>query len=135
MEEVKQSTALLQNAHLFAEIISFQREEEKERKKTPGCLSSGPRRDLGGTGRTSSPAQALCSSEAQQSQAVWPHCLRGGLQASKHRILNKYSSADYLILNSHAFTFFKEIWQRKPGTYFWFCFRLHFILRNFEPIQ
>ena len=45
MEEVKQSTALLQNAHLFAEIISFQREEEKERKHL-GVLVAGQEETL-----------------------------------------------------------------------------------------
>ena len=75
MEVVKQSAALLQNAHLFAEMISVQREEEK-RKKTPGCLGSGPTRDPGGTGRTTSLGQALHSSEAQQSLEVGPRGLQ-----------------------------------------------------------
>lgn len=61
--------------------------------------------------------------------------LPGRPKASQHRILNKCLLADSLILNSHAFIFFKEIWQRKACNYFWFLFGLYFILHNFEPIQ
>lgn len=61
--------------------------------------------------------------------------LLGRPEASKHRTLNKYCFSDSLILNSQAFMVFKEIWQRKPSNYFWFLFRLHFILHNFEPVQ
>lgn len=41
------------------------------------------------------PGQDVCSS-----------CFQGRLPGPQHGILSKYLLADYLILNSHAFTFF-----------------------------